>query len=336
MSRIYTDASRASSAAQPFHSTSDAFRKVLVVTGGEGPEREGSLISGAHAADGLRELGFECEVRDLSELTHQELRDHDVAFLAIHGWYGEDGKLQGILDLAGIPYTGSGVAASAVAMHKPLCNRIAESAGLHVPAWVELDERQSLAAQGDAVFRKLGNQVFVKPASGGGSIGAGVVTDNAGLQDQVCAAVAAHGHSMLASRRVDGADVTVGIVEAEGELRVLPPLATYVDSEFYDYATKHDPALRRHECPARFSEEALGTLREHSTRAFRAVGCRGYARVDFLVDADERPWFLEINTLPGLSRMGNLATMAVGFGWSYERLIDHVLSTAMRRPRYLP
>jgi D-alanine-D-alanine ligase len=163
-----------------------------------------------------------------------------------------------------------------------------------------------------------------------------VAPDPADLHDKVCAAMASHGQSMLASQRVAGVDVTVGIVEVDGELKVLPPLATYYEGAFYDYTVKHDPALRRHECPARFSESTLETLRRQASRVFHAVGCRGYARVDFLVDAQERPWFLEINTLPGLSRMGNLATMATAHGWSYEQLIDHVLGTALRRPAYLP
>lgn len=336
MTLIYSDAIRRKQLQRTCLRASDAFRKVLVVTGGAGPEREGSLVSGAHAAEALRELGFDCAVRDLNELAHGELREHDVAFLAIHGWYGEDGKLQGILDLAGVPYTGSGVAASAVSMHKPLCNRIAESAGLHVPAWMELNDREPLMSQAEGVFGKLGGQVFVKPTSGGGSIGAGVVTDAASLRDRVATAAETHGNSMLASRRVLGTDVTVGLVEVDGQVLVLPPLATYYDSEFYDYTTKHDPELRRHKCPPRFGEASLEMLRQHSTRMFHAVGCRGYARVDFLVDAEELPWFLEINTLPGLSRLGNLATMARVLGWSYERLVDHVLSTALRRPGYLP
>jgi D-alanine-D-alanine ligase len=314
-----------------------SYRSVLIVTGGAGPEREGSLTSAAHSSEALCSMGFQCTVRDLNELSYSEVRQYDVVFLAIHGWYGEDGKLQGTLELAGVPYNGSGVAASAVSMHKPLCNRIAESAGLSVPAWEELNTRgpNPNPKRELEIIAQFHGQVFLKPTSGGGSIGAGVVGDAADFTAKLSLATT-KGLSMMACRRIVGVDVTVGLIEVEGDVVVLPPLATYYESEFYDYTTKHDPQLRRHECPPQMRGVTIDALRQDALRMYRAVGCRGYARVDFLVDDNGTPWFLEINTLPGLSRQGNLALMARAHGFGYDELILKILATAAQFPGYRP
>jgi D-alanine-D-alanine ligase len=297
-------------------------RRALLITGGSGPERRGSLASAVDVAAALEQLGVESTVCDLDDLDHAALAEHDLAFLAIHGWYGEDGKLQGLLELAALPYNGSGVAASAVAMHKPLCNRVAAEAGLAVPRWIVLTPQRCDAE----LLERFGGRVFVKPASGGGSLDAGVVGDVDELRSR-CDAACGQGIELLACEHIAGIDVSVGIVECDGAPRVLPELATRHDAEFYDYAVKHDASRRRHECPSRLDAPVVQSLREQSLRMYRALGCRGYMRADFIVDADGRAWFLEVNTLPGLSRAGNLATMAAAAGWTYTELIDHILAT---------
>ena len=301
-------------------------RRALLITGGPGPERRGSLASAADVATALDQLGVDATVCDLDDLDHATLAEHDLAFLAIHGWYGEDGKLQGLLELAALPYNGSGVAASAVAMHKPLCNRVAAAVGLTVPRWVELTPARCDAA----LLERFGGRLFVKPASGGGSLDAGVVDDVDALRAR-CAAAAAQGLELLACEHVAGIDVSVGIVECDGMPRVLPELATRHDAAFYDYAVKHDASLRRHECPSQLDCTVAQSLREQALRMYHALGCSGYMRADFLVDAAGCAWFLEVNTLPGLSRAGNLATMAAAAGWNYTELIDHILATIPRR-----
>ena len=305
-----------------FTATRPGPRRALLITGGSGPERRGSLASAVDVAAALDELGVDATVCDLDDLDPAMLDAHDLAFLAIHGWYGEDGKLQGLLELAALPYNGSGVAASAVAMHKPLCNRVAAAIGLAVPRWVELSAPRCSAE----LIERFGGRVFVKPASGGGSLDAGVVDDADELRARFDAA-SMQGIELLACEYVAGIDVSVGIVECDGAPHLLPELATRHDAAFYDYAVKHDASRRRHECPSHLDAPIAQALREQSLRMYRALGCRGYMRADFIVDPGGRGWFLEVNTLPGLSRAGNLATMAAAAGWIYTELIDHILAT---------
>ncbi len=308
---------------------------VLLITGGSGPERAGSLRSAEDAISALAHLGMRCSVRDLNDLDHAELRTCDFAFLAIHGWWGEDGKLQGALELAGVPYNGSGVAASAIAMHKPLCNRIAENAGLNVPRWMSCDRRNASDKSARALFGVFNGRVFLKPASGGGSLGACVVDSPMALGECLRAA-ALEEAPLLACACIEGIDVTVAVFEIGEELTVLPPLAIHHDAPFYDYDTKHAPAARRYECPAALPDATAAAVCRDAQNMFTALGCHGYARFDFMVDREGTPWFLEVNTLPGLSRQGNLATMAAPHGWDYEELIARIVASIGACQRYRP
>lgn len=309
--------------------------RVLLITGGSGPERAGSLHSAEDAVPALSRLGLRCDIRDLNDLDHAELANCDMAFLAIHGWWGEDGKLQGALELAGVPYNGSGVAASAIAMHKPLCNRIAENAGLNVPRWMACDRRDASDGSARALFDAFDGRIFLKPVSGGGSQGACIVDSPIAL-GKCLRAAAAEGAPLLACACIEGLDITVAVFEECGELTVLPPLAIHHNAPFYDYATKRAPAARRYECPAALPGATDAALRQHARRMFMALGCSGYARFDFMVDRHATPWFLEVNTLPGLSRQGNLATMAARHGWDYDHLIARIVSSIGAHKRYRP
>jgi len=203
---------------------------------------------------------------------------------------------------------------------------------LNVPEWAELDGATDLAK----VYLGLGPEIFVKPTSGGGSLGAGIVRDVDSLRLWINKCSASP-RSVIASSRIVGTDVTVGIVEVNGAPVVLPPLATTYRSEFYDYATKHDTALRTHHCPPDWLQnDGIATVCCHAKQIFRAVGCSGYGRVDFIVDGDGKCWFLEINTMPGLSRQGNLATMASAHGWTYLDLIKHILPSRAQAGAYRP
>lgn len=301
-------------------------RSALLITGGSGPERRGSLASAVDVAAALDQLGVDTTVCDLDDLDPSALDKHKFAFLAIHGWYGEDGKRQGLLELAGLPYNGSGVAASAVAMHKPLCNRVAAEAGLAVPRWVVLTPQRCDAE----LLACLGGRAFVKPVSGGGSLDAGIVEEVDALRAR-CDAAVTQGIELLACEHIVGVDISVGIVECDGAPRALPELATRHDAAFHDHAVKHDASRRHHECPSRLDGAVAQALREQALRMYRALGCRGYMRADFIVDAAGRGWFLEVNTLPGLSRAGNLATMAAAAGWTYTELIERILATIPQR-----
>jgi D-alanine-D-alanine ligase len=306
-----------------------------LITGGAGPEREGSLLSGRDVETALRGCGFSVEVIDLQSVDVSTLRSAEVAFLAAHGWWAEDGKLQGLLESLHIRYTGSGVLASAAAMHKPTANTVAAAVGLHVPPWTELRLEADESSEAKRVCERLGDDLFIKPASGGGSLGARRVSGAGELEAILCSSKRAS--SLMACQYKDGLDVSVGLLQTSGRLAQLPILATEHRRDFYDYEAKHDASLREHQCPAQFDDpDTESTLGRQSRAIFSALKCSAFGRVDFLVDANGTPWFLEVNTLPGLSRAGNLATMAAAFGMSYDELVLEILSSAYAPRAYRP
>lgn len=310
-------------------------RSVAVLTGGDGPERAGSLVSGTAVADALTRLGSTVTVRDIADPTALAgIRDHDLAYVATHGWTGEDGKLQGLLEVAQVPYTGSGVLASAIAMHKPTANIMFAQAGLNVPTWRSV--ARSLAQLKDVGkwAANRGFPLFAKPASGGGSLGSRLITSEDEL-DALVDELAAEpgGDEFLFSDVISGHELSVGLLWCRGRLEVLPILGTTHDAAFYNYMVKHDTSLRRHTCPADLDSATARTVRDHAVTAFFALRCHGVARIDFIVDDNGVPWVLEVNTVPGMSRQGNLATMAEADGIDYNELVMSIASTAFSKLR---
>lgn len=300
-----------------------------VVTGGCSRERDGSLLSGATVSDALADTG--CAVRQLDialPTFADDITKVDVAFLAIHGQWAEDGKLQGFLDTIGVPYTGSGVLASALAMHKPTGKAVVAAAG--VPTLPSLQLNTDTAS----VDETIGWPLIVKPTSEGGSLDLAVAHD---LGDLVAVLAVSDRDVDLFLERfvVGGRAVTVGLVEIDGELTALPPLEACVDGEFYDRASKRDARLHRYVCPADLPNGVSSGVVNAGLRAHQALGCDGYSRHDFIINGDEF-WWLEANTLPGLSVGGNLATAASAAGITYKELVLHLLATARRGRRYVP
>lgn len=316
------------------------FSNVVLLSGGRGPERAGSLVSGQYALEAMRSLKISARTADLAQLCAGDLsllRDVTLVFLTTHGWYGEDGKVQGLLDCLAIPYIGSGVAASAAAYYKPMANQIALTAGLNVPPFEVIDAADTPAPPPEALVAKLGEPVFAKHASNGGSQGAQILRSHSELANWLAQGQASHRPTSMVCSYIAGIDISVGIIETDRDLDVLPILGTTVaDGAFYSNEIKREPTLRRHECPLRLSPAVQATIEDASRAVFRSLGCAGFARVDFILDADETPWFLEVNTLPGLSKTGNLAQMAYARGWSYEKLIETILLTAPHENVYRP
>ncbi len=313
-------------------------RRVGVVTGGRSVERDRSLLSGAAVAEALTDLGHTVALIDAADTSLVEaVGTVEVVFLAVAGRYGEDGKLQGFLETIGMPYTGSGVLASALGMHKPSAKAMIASMGVSVLPQSGLDRCEALdaVAVAESLVERLGSHVIVKPAGEGGSVGIAVAHGAPELAALI-AAVDTHDGPRLVEPFVSGTAVTVGVLELDGELVALPALAVHVAGEFYDHAAKRDPGLHAYQCPAALPTSVADAVRDQARQAHRALGCWGYSRSDFVLDSDDRPWWLEINTLPGLSRSGNLATMAAAAGVSYQSLVAHILSTADRPTGYQP
>jgi D-alanine-D-alanine ligase len=300
-----------------------------LVTGGRSGERDRSLLSAeaVGAALGRQSLRY-ARLDPCDGEFADRIRVVDVAFLAIAGQWAEDGKLQGMLDSLGVPYTGSGVLASALAMHKPTAKEVVSAAGVnvlpHIPVRDGHPERTA-----EVCSRSLGMPVILKPCSEGGSIGMQVLRDTATLAGAL-AGGAGRGEWFVEPFTA-GRAVTCGVLWRDGQLTTLPPLETLpTTAEFYDYAAKRNPAGHIYRCPAEVPEAALARIAQGALDAHRALRCSGYSRSDFLVTPGGEVFWLEANTLPGLSGHGNLATMASAAGISYDELIQAILANAHR------
>ncbi|WP_432198332.1 D-alanine--D-alanine ligase family protein [Streptomyces sp. bgisy027] len=310
--------------------------RIGVLCGGDSPERPGSLASGEHAAKALVEAGLTAELIDPAQVPLSALSGRsDVALLALHGLGGEDGKIQGALDTFGIPYTGSGVMASAIGMHKPTFKAMLARERVDTPSWTVINSSLSTSATLSVVRHSLGYPVFVKPSSGGGSLAAGIARDETELRRMIEAARADYAEYMV-EEYVRGIPCTVGLIEIEGRVTTLPVHDVETDREFYDYEAKHDPAQRTEHCPSILPAPVTEIMQYTARRIFHMIGAHGVLRVDFLAGAGGRVTCLEVNTLPGLSERGNLATMARAASIPYPALVQHIVRTAYTKPPYLP
>ncbi|MER5603515.1 D-alanine--D-alanine ligase [Streptomyces sp. NPDC002265] len=311
--------------------------RIGVLCGGNSPERQGSIASGEHASKALAAAGITTELIDLGDTPLTALPGRiDVALLGLHGLYGEDGKVQGALEVARLPYTGSGVLASALGMHKPTLKYLFTQARIDTPAWVPVDRDISVESTLSAVRHTLGYPVFVKPASGGGSLAAGIARDEAALRAMITPTDDEQYGEYMIEEYVQGIPATVGLIEVDGRLVTLPVHDVEPKSEFYDYAAKHDPALRVEHCPSILPATTTESMQYIAKRVFRMIGAHGVLRVDFIAGINGRTTVLECNTLPGLSERGNLATMAKAGGIPYGTLMQHIVRTAYTKPGYLP
>ncbi len=295
------------------------FGKVAVLFGGKSAEREVSLKSGSRVLDALRRQGIDAHAFDPAERKLDELEAFDRAFIMLHGRYGEDGTIQGALELMGIPYTGSGVMASAVGMDKWRTKLLWRSVGLPVPEYVMLDSSSDFAA----VEKQLGLPLFVKPACEGSSIGVTKVRQSGELRPAYAEA-ARHDALVIAERGVMGGEYTVAILGNEA----LPIIRIVPATDFYDYEAKYLRDDTRYLCPCGLSDAREQELRALALEAFRVLGCRGWGRVDFLMDEQGNAYFLEVNTSPGMTDHSLVPMAARAAGLSYEQLVLRVLSLA--------
>ncbi|MBK7354562.1 D-alanine--D-alanine ligase [Propionivibrio sp.] len=295
------------------------FGKVVVLLGGRSAEREVSLNSGARVLAALQRAGVDAQAFDPAERKLDELAAFDRAFIALHGRYGEDGTIQGVLELMGIPYTGSGVMASAVGMDKWRTKLLWSSVGLAIPEFVMLDAGSNL----QQVEQRLGFPLFVKPACEGSSIGVSMVHKPGELREAYAAA-AKHDALVIAERGILGGEYTVAILGDEA----LPIIRIEPATEFYDYEAKYLRDDTHYRCPCGLPETRELELRVQAMEAFRILGCRGWGRVDFLMDHHGQAFFLEVNTSPGMTDHSLVPMAARAAGISYDDLVLRVLALA--------
>lgn len=304
-------------------SAASEFGKVAVLMGGWSAEREISLQSGSAVLAALRRRGVDAVGVDVDRDRLLGLRGEgfDRAWIALHGNGGEDGVAQAVLEVQGIAYTGSGVLASALAMDKYRCKALWAAQGIPTPPHRLLEEGIDF----DAVADDLGLPLFVKPAAEGSSIGMSRV-DTAADLPAAWRLAARFDATVLAERFIDGPEYTAAVLDR----RVLPLLRIETPRGFYDYQAKYEAEDTRYHCPCGLPADEERRLAELSLKAFEALGARGWGRVDFMLDADGQPWFLELNTIPGMTSHSLVPMAAAAAGIDFEELVWRILATAGR------
>ncbi|HJX17282.1 MAG TPA: D-alanine--D-alanine ligase [Acidiferrobacterales bacterium] len=295
------------------------FGKVAVLLGGRSAEREISLLSGNAVLAALKRQGVDAYAFDPAERELADLREFDRGFIVLHGRGGEDGSLQGALELMGVPYTGSGVLGSALSMDKWRTKLVWQAAGIPVTDYVLLDAHSDMAG----VVARLGLPIFVKPANEGSSIG---VTKVKRVEDLAAAYQTAvrYDSLVIAERFIDGAEVQFPIL---GD-RVLPSIRIEPATEFYDYDAKYFRDDTRYHCPGLPAEQEQ-PLHELVLRASRVLGCRGWGRMDLIIDRAGRPFFLEMNTVPGMTAHSLTPMGARAAGIEFDALCLRILETSV-------
>jgi len=306
----------------------DEVKRVAVLMGGRSAEREVSLSTGAQVAAALIRSGFDVVCIDTGEadfIAQIEAANAGVAFICLHGRFGEDGTVQGLLELMDLPYVGSGVLASALAMNKVMSKRIYESVGLSTPAYVTVTKGGSLDVA--AITAQLGPKTVVKPADEGSSVGMTIVSDPDSLADAVEFAFR-FDPLVLIERFEAGAEVTVGVIGNHDPI-ALPTLEIVPAHDFYDYESKYVPGMSSHIIPARVSEAARLECQRLAVEAHRALGCIGMSRSDTIVTQAGDVFLLETNTIPGMTATSLLPDAAAAAGIEFPDLCAQLVALAL-------
>ncbi|MEK7286492.1 MAG: D-alanine--D-alanine ligase [Nitrospirota bacterium] len=298
-------------------------KKIGVLMGGTSTEREISLKTGVAVAASLTQSGYVVCPIDVTSDIASTLRQEkiEVAFIALHGKGGEDGTLQGLLEMMQIPYTGSGVLASALGMNKAASRAIFISKGIATPPSQLLTKTQQASFQ-DAPS-PFGYPVVVKPVSEGSSVGVSIV--NAPSEMAAALNIAFDfGPTVLVEKYIAGREVHVGVLngEALGVIEILPKTG------FYDYTAKYAKGMSDHVCPANLPPSIYQEMLSWGLRAHQALGCSGYSRADFILEGESKPYLLEVNTLPGMTETSLIPEMAAAVGISFDQLVEKILAEA--------
>ena len=322
--------------------SSTDFGKVAVLLGGSSAEREVSLLSGHGVLQALRNQGVDAHAFDPAERNLGALRTEGFVrcFIALHGRHGEDGTVQGALELLGMPYTGSGVLASSLAMDKVMTKRLWLADGLPTPRYVLLASDQQSAAHINAVPAELGLPLIVKPPLEGSSIGVSKVQSNAHMQTDIQADMQADMQAavalaagccadVLCEEFIEGEEVTCAVLGSGAAAVALPVVRIQAPDGAYDYQNKYFTDVVRYQCPSGLPEAEEQEIARITLAAYRSLGCRGWGRADVMIRAsDRKPFLLEMNTSPGMTSHSLVPMAARAAGLGYEALCLHILATA--------
>ncbi|MFV9510713.1 D-alanine--D-alanine ligase family protein [Tepidibacillus sp. LV47] len=304
---------------------------VAVIYGGKSKEREVSIKSGKGVASALRSKG--CNVKEIDFVSKDfihELKDIDVVFLALHGRYGEDGKIQGLLDILEIPYVGSGVLASALAMDKARAKRIFDHAGIRTAKDIVLTREQFIDIK--RIEEEIGYPLVVKPNQEGSTIGLSIVKKREDLTKALEEAFL-YDTEILIEEFIDGTEVTVAILETEQNIEALPIIEIVPNkNSYYDYESKYSVGGSEHIIPARIDKNVENMIKKWAVAAHQALGCSTLSRVDFIIPKDKSlPVILEVNTLPGMTETSLYPDAAKAIGLSYEDMVYRLVEITLHR-----
>ena len=294
---------------------------MAVLMGGFSSERDVSLNSGAAIVAALQSSGIDAHPFDpkAQDIVQLKALGFQTAFNTLHGTYGEDGTVQGLLEALGVPYTGCGVMASAIGMDKYRTKLVWQGLGLPVPEFAVLHDNSDFAA----IERELGLPLFVKPAVEGSSVGVVKVKEAGSLKAAYQSVKHLHGE-ILAERFIGGGEYTCAVLNGQA----LPSIHIIPATEFYDYEAKYNRDDTVYQCPSDLNEADEALMRTLSVRAFAAIGGQGWGRVDFLKDTDGKLYLLEVNTLPGMTSHSLVPKAAAQSGLSFADLCVEILKTA--------
>jgi D-alanine-D-alanine ligase len=305
---------------------------VAVVCGGPAAERTVSLESGKCVAQALRSVHIEATIFELNERIGEELRaaNVNVVFPALHGPLGEDGSFQGLLEVLGLPYVGSGVAASACAMDKVLAKRLFRSFGLPVAREVILHYSEEPTQAAKRVVDDLGENVVLKPSNQGSGLGVLFASSVAEVEDALTQTFMCS-KNVLVEEHIEGREITAGVLERD-TIEALPVIEIRTPSgTWYDYQHRYTPHLSEHIIPASLSASQYTRVQEIAKLAHQALGCRDLSRADFIVSKDGEPVLLEVNTLPGMTPTSLYPDAARAANISFEELVKHFIQRALFR-----
>lgn len=300
--------------------------KIAVLCGGLSSEHDVSMRSGKGCYDALQRLGYQnAELVEVDENIAEKLKNgkFDYAYNALHGRYGEDGCIQGILEILQIPYSGCGVMSSAICMNKEFTKRIL-STNPDIPM-----AKSAFVKKGEDVFEKtkdLKYPLFTKPVSEGSSFGMTKVNSKEELEEAYEVALK-YNDDVLVEEFIDGFFVTVGVLEKDGKAFATEILEIRPKTEWYDFEAKYTSGMSDFICPANLSKEVTAKVKEVAVKAFETAGCRGVSRIDFMM-MNNIPYLLEINTSPGMTSTSDLPAQSAAMGITYDELVQIMLNSA--------
>lgn len=300
-------------------------KNIAVMMGGLSSEREVSIRSGENVYNALVKLGFKVVKMDVdANIARRLVKDNvDIAVIMLHGKYGEDGVIQGVLELMGIPYTGCDVLTSAIGMNKIFTKEILKVNGIPTPQYVKMTPSNPDKSYED--IKRLGFPVVLKPISEGSSVGVEIVKDEDQLSGKIRSYLRRYPES-FAEKFINGTEVTVGVIGKGGDITVLPTMELRPRKEFYDYEAKYTKGMTDFIIPADIPKEVEEKVIEYTKMAFKSLNCRGVVRFDAVVSREDNiPYFLEVNTIPGMTETSDIPAMAKAAGMSFEEVVLKIL-----------